>query len=59
MDATGIDWMVEIEVLLAKTLGWSLHDIDETDASHLLQFINHLAGRKPERKTFIDQVNWL
>jgi hypothetical protein len=51
--------MVEIEIQLAKSLGWSLHDIDETDASHLLEFINQLSGKKVMRKTYIDQVNWL
>jgi hypothetical protein len=51
--------MVEIEVLLAKSLGWSLHDIDETDAGHLLAFIGHLTGRKAERRVYADQVSWL
>jgi hypothetical protein len=52
--------MVEIEIQLAKSLGWSLHDIDETDASHLLEFINQLSsGKSMSRKTYIDQVNWL
>lgn len=34
--------MVEIEVQLAKALGWSLFEIDETDASHLMALVNHL-----------------
>lgn len=51
--------MVEIEVLLAQRLGWSLYDIDETDASHLLAFIGHLTGRKAGRRMYADQVSWL
>jgi hypothetical protein len=51
--------MVEIEVLLAKSLGWSLYDIDETDASHLLEFINHLTGGRVETRIYADQVSWL
>jgi len=52
--------MVEIEVLLAKSLGWSLCDIDETDASHLMEFINHLTGEQaPEPRVYADQVSWL
>jgi hypothetical protein len=51
--------MVEIEVQLAKSLGWSLYDIDETDASHLLEFINHLTGEHPAPRVYADQVSWL
>lgn len=53
--------MVEIEIQLAKTLGWSLHDIDETDAAHLLAFIAQLTGVKArtEPRAYIDQVRWL
>jgi hypothetical protein len=51
--------MVEIEVLLAKSLGWSLYDIDETDAAHLLEFINHLTGEQAPQRIYADQVSWL
>jgi hypothetical protein len=55
--------MVEIEVLLAQSLGWSLHDIDETDVQDLLLFIGHLTKRKaekaPERRVYADEVSWL
>jgi hypothetical protein len=51
--------MVEIEVQLAKALGWSLYDIDETDAAHLLEFINHLTGERSAPRVYADQVSWL
>jgi hypothetical protein len=51
--------MVQIEIQLAKSLGWSLHDIDETDASHLLEFIANLTGKSVTRQTYIDQVQWI
>lgn len=48
-------------MLLARNLGWSLYDIDETDASHLLAFTSHLTGRTGilERRAYADQVSWL
>jgi len=54
--------MVEIEVLLARSLGWSLYAIDETDASHLLNFVTHLTSGKTapaERRRYADEVDWL
>jgi hypothetical protein len=51
--------MAEIEIQLWKSLGWSLHDIDETDTANLMAFINHLTGKRPVRRDYIDQVNWL
>jgi hypothetical protein len=51
--------MVEIEVQLAKAFGWSLGSIDETDASHLLEFINHLTGGQAPQRVYADQVSWL
>jgi len=51
--------MIEIEIQLAKSLGWSLFDIDETDASHLMEFINHLTGGQAPQRVYADQVSWL
>ena len=52
--------MIEIEIQLAKAFGWSLYDIDETDASHLMEFINHLTGgRAATPRVYADQVSWL
>jgi len=51
--------MIEIEVQLAKAFNWSLYDIDETDAAHLLEFINHLTGRQAPPRIYADQVSWL
>lgn len=61
--------MVEIEILLARTFGWSLHDIDETDAGSLMNFIQGLGKKnqsvstetapKPARRVYCDQVDWL
>lgn len=50
--------MLEIEAQLVKALGWSLHDIDETDAFNLMAFISHLTERRVQR-AYIDQVSWM
>jgi len=51
--------MIEIEIQLAKAFNWSLYDIDETDASHLMEFINHLTGGQAPQRVYADQVSWL
>jgi hypothetical protein len=54
--------MIEIEIQLAKAFNWSLYDIDETDASHLMEFINHLTGGSDKtvvHRAYIDEVSWI
>lgn len=48
------DWIVKMEVLLVKKLGWSLKDIDETDIESLMPFIAKFTKKK---KVFIDQLD--
>lgn len=54
----GSDWMIDLEISLVKSLGWSLHEIDETALESLLQFIGRLNGAGNEI-VFADQVDWL
>jgi hypothetical protein len=53
--------MIDMEIALARTLGWSLHDIDATDSSSLLEFVARLTanGGAEPKKVFVDQVDWL
>lgn len=56
---------MDLKITLAKALGWSLHEINQTDIMELLHFVkrfNETAGGtknggKP-RKVFIDQAGW-
>jgi hypothetical protein len=56
-----MDWMLEMERILAEKLGWSLYEMDCTDIESLIPFINHLSGGKKtmEKEVFVDQVGWL
>ena len=55
--------MLEVEHALVKAYGWSLYDIDRTDAESLLQFIFYdpeaAPREKPTRRVHCDQVTWL
>jgi hypothetical protein len=62
-----LDWMIDIEIQLARVLGWSLRDIDETDIESLLPFWFRLTAPTPTpaqsqpatNLAYIDQVSWL
>lgn len=53
--------LIDLEILLVKAFGWSLHDIDETDIESLMPFIRRLTQgqTKPTKQTYCDQVDWL
>jgi hypothetical protein len=51
-----LDDVLEIEANLAKSLRWSLREIDLTDTGSLMQFVRHLSGGGPERQAYIDDV---
>lgn len=55
------DWVVGLESMLVRALGWSLHDIDETDVESLLPFVAALTAPAPEKTNlaYCDQVSWL
>ena len=67
--------MIDLEIALTRSLGWSLWEIEETDVESLLGFVNRLTetcspaavqGKTPSvirsqgpRKTYCDRVDWL
>lgn len=54
--------MIDMEVSLVKSLGWSLRDIDETSMESLFPFVFRLTseGKNEKSKTvFCDEVAWL
>lgn len=58
--------MIEFEVMLVDTFGWSLREIDETDIESLIPFafeypkIKAKKGVSEKRnRMFADQVDWL
>lgn len=54
------NWMVDIEIGLARAFGWNLYDLDRTDIESLLPFIGRLNDEKREkpktRKAYCDEV---
>ena len=54
--------MVDLEIAMAKGLGWSLYDIDRTDVGSLIPFVlrftkeEKAAGGKKTKKVYCDQV---
>src|SRR4030042_3108748 len=57
------DWIMDMEVSLVKSFGWSLHEIDETNIESLMPFVRSFAGTrndvKEKKKVHCDQVSWL
>jgi hypothetical protein len=54
--------LIDLEISLVKTFGWSLRDIDETDIESLLPFVFRLSGKdkgKVSDKAYCDEVDWL
>lgn len=57
--------MLDLEITLVRALGWSLADIDRTDAENLLAFLdrfNETEGGeniRTEQRAYCDQVDWL
>lgn len=59
-DVTDAEAMIDMEISLVKTFGWSMHEIDETDIESLLPFVFRLSGgKKVSGNAFCDQVDWL
>ncbi len=48
------NWLVDVEISLAKAYGWALKDIEETDIESLCPFIARI-GKK--NKVYIDQLD--
>jgi hypothetical protein len=57
------NWLEDLVITLVKSFGWSLYDIDRMDIESLFPFVSRFAGTagkvNVERRTFIDQVDWL
>lgn len=60
----GVGWMVDLEISLAKGLGWSLYEMDRTDIGSLIPFVMRFTKTeekgedgKKTRKVYCDQVN--
>lgn len=57
---------MDLEISIVRALGWSLHDIDETDAESLLSFVHRFSetdgGESVQtgtRRVYCDQVDWM
>ena len=50
--------LLDVEVELVRLFGWSLHEIDETDITSMMEFIGRLGGRGGEALEYCDQVDW-
>lgn len=64
IDGDGTEWLIDLEISLVKTFGWSLFEIDNTDIESLLPFIRRLVRtkgevKKPERMMYADECDWL
>lgn len=49
---------MEIQLTLVKSFGWSLSDIDRTDAVSLFDFIRHVAQKTAPKQVFAEDVDW-
>ena len=49
---------MEIQLTLVKSFGWSLADIDRTDAVSLFDFIRNVAQKAAPRRLFAEDVDW-
>ena len=68
-DGNGLEAMIDLEVSLVKTFGWSLRDIDETDVESLLDFVGRLTEKQGigdaggytgrGKRAYCDTVDWL
>ena len=58
-----VAWLIDMEIAMVKSFGWSLRDIDETDIESLLPFVFRLTesneGKQDGRLLYADEVNWL
>jgi len=56
--------LLDLEISLVKSFGWSLYEIDQTDVTNLFDFVIRLNqthgedGIRKEKK-FADEVDWL
>lgn len=55
----GIEHLLDLELELIKTFGWSLSEIDRTDTQSLLDLLLHEPGKKTGKKVYCDQVGFL
>lgn len=58
--------MLDLEILLVRSLGWSVADIDRTDTESLLAFIDRFAETdggenipKAAKRIYCDQADFL
>lgn len=56
----------DLEILLAKSLGWSLKDIDDTDVGSMFDFVRRFGqtakqNKEPQKKNmaYCDEVDFL
>lgn len=49
---------MDLQLSLVKTFGWSLADIDRTDAESLFDFVRHISAQAAPKQLYAEDVDW-
>lgn len=50
---------MDIQLMLVKSFGWSLADIDRTDSRSLFDFVRHVSSKGSSNKQlYAENVDW-
>ena len=53
-----LEVLLDMQLTLIKVFGWSLADIDQTDAVSLFDLMRHIGRGPAPKKVFADEVEW-
>ena len=53
-----LEVLLDMQLTLIKVFGWSLADIDRTDAVSLFDLMRHICRSQAPKTVFADEVEW-
>ncbi len=53
-----LEVLLDMQMTLIKAFGWSLADIDRTDAVSLFDLMRHFGKAHEPKTVFADEVEW-
>lgn len=49
---------MDLQLSLIKTFGWSLAELDRTEAVSLFDFVRHIGGQNAPKRLYAEDVDW-
>jgi hypothetical protein len=53
-----LEVLLDMQLTLIQVFGWSLADIDRTDAVSLFDLMRHIGRSHEPKQVFADEVEW-